>query len=553
MISRILQTLAILWLSVSWSVAGTVIVINSYRFSTAATSMTWTVTGLTASGSEEFEILVNDSSIETATPDGSGELTLTASVPASASVVIRCNNLDNVDSSLADASVSASDIAHTGLTTPAANDYPPFSWTYTSVTGGTAAQIDCTLFNARALANLVNNLDASTLTGLSNGDLVDTWTNNTGGTDATSSSTARGVYTTGWSNSLPALTFAGAQYYNQSLTGYTGGGYTVFFVCELTTASASHRGLLLGPSFTPYLTIFGSPTPKVYGYNGNLLTSTMAFDLARPAVVSMRVTPSGKAVYQGGTRLATNASGNTNLAVANISHPTYPWVGKIAQVIMVSDDLSDADMAKTTGMLEGKWAAARRFVICDGDSLTRGLGATAGNDYPSVLASELSTAFDVRNFGADSQTLTNMSSDAVAQIDTPTGTTLNRQNIIVAWGGGNDLYFGDSAATTISDFETYCGARNSAGLLVVACTIIDRTEGGGSWTAAEADTVNTSIRANWATYADALCDLAADARLSDHTDLTYYSADGTHLTDAGYAAVAELVAASVQALAVAYP
>jgi lysophospholipase L1-like esterase len=81
---------------------------------------------------------------------------------------------------------------------------------------------------------------------------------------------------------------------------------------------------------------------------------------------------------------------------------------------------------------------------------------------------------------------------------------------------------------------------------VVVCTMLPRTG-----TDAERAAYNTAIRANWATYADALADPAADARIGDNgdnADLTYYDADAVHLNDAGYAIAAAIIEPQILAL-----
>ena len=56
------------------------------------------------------------------------------------------------------------------------------------------------------------------------------------------------------------------------------------------------------------------------------------------------------------------------------------------------------------------------------------------------------------------------------------------------------------------------------------------------------------IRANWATYADALADLGANANLQNSANLTYFNADGVHLTDAGYAVVTSIIDAAIASI-----
>jgi lysophospholipase L1-like esterase len=117
------------------------------------------------------------------------------------------------------------------------------------------------------------------------------------------------------------------------------------------------------------------------------------------------------------------------------------------------------------------------------------------------------------------------------------------------WGGTNDLYFGATGAELIALAQTWLTARKSAGWKVVSFTMTPRSNGPTPATFEEhRQTFNTWLRANWATYAHAIVDLGADARIGDdgdETDLTYYNADRVHMSDAGYAVVAELVAAEM--------
>jgi lysophospholipase L1-like esterase len=61
-------------------------------------------------------------------------------------------------------------------------------------------------------------------------------------------------------------------------------------------------------------------------------------------------------------------------------------------------------------------------------------------------------------------------------------------------------------------------------------------------------TVNTWLRANYATFADGLVDLAADSRLTNTADTTYYVVDGVHYNAAGNAVWAELIGDAFEVL-----
>jgi lysophospholipase L1-like esterase len=190
------------------------------------------------------------------------------------------------------------------------------------------------------------------------------------------------------------------------------------------------------------------------------------------------------------------------------------------------------------------------FLVFDGDSLTSGIGSTTGNDYPSqsvtLMANWLCTK---QNFGVGGQTSTQMAADAAAQIDVllPSGHT---DNIVVCWGGINDLSSGDSAATVEGRVQTYCAGRRAAGYKVVVGTIIAAGSVTGAKETARQET-NTWIRANWSNFADALADFANDSHfdaLADCSNGTYYNVDTVHLTDTGYGIIAGLAHTAIDAL-----
>jgi lysophospholipase L1-like esterase len=180
------------------------------------------------------------------------------------------------------------------------------------------------------------------------------------------------------------------------------------------------------------------------------------------------------------------------------------------------------------------------FIVCDGNSLTAGQG---GTPYPKQLLSLLGGTYQVQNFGVGGQTTEDMIADAATQIDS------NPKSVLIAWEGGNDIIVdGADLATLQSRWNTYFSARKAAGWGVgasklVAMTITPRTVFTAPQNALVAQ-FNDWLRSNYTTYATHLVDLAADTRLDDPNDATYYD-DGIHMTTAGYAVVAELIQAEV--------
>lgn len=131
-----------------------------------------------------------------------------------------------------------------------------------------------------------------------------------------------------------------------------------------------------------------------------------------------------------------------------------------------------------------------------------------------------------------------MSADAATQIDAYR--QAGRPNIVIVLEGTNDLGMLQDATAVYDNLVAYCNARRAAGFKVVIGTIPPSVFFNGVQETRR-QTVNTNLRANWATFADALADFAADSRLSNNLNSTYYT-DGTHWTQAGCQAAAEIVA-----------
>lgn len=174
--------------------------------------------------------------------------------------------------------------------------------------------------------------------------------------------------------------------------------------------------------------------------------------------------------------------------------------------------------------------------IAEGDSLTFGTGSTGGNTYPKQLR-------DLYLGGKDyAWSNSGFPGDSVASLVARASTTdarilAGRKSLLLVWIGINDLNGAATAQQTYDALAAYCTARRVAGHKVVVATLIDTVQATAN---GKRPAFNTLLRAGWATFADGMVDLAADARLSDHTDTTYFDVDGTHLTNTGYGVVAAL-------------
>lgn len=183
------------------------------------------------------------------------------------------------------------------------------------------------------------------------------------------------------------------------------------------------------------------------------------------------------------------------------------------------------------------------LVIFDGDSTVAGYGiATQAGAMPQQFEASCGTAYHVVNMGVSGLRVTTMLTSDAALIDSQLSTTLFAKNIVVFQAGTNDLY--DTITDVYTNIVAWCQARRAAGWKVVVSTILPRKDAGlRADFEADRQTVNTSIRTNWPTFADALSDLGDDAAIGQADspdDTTYYQADKLHPKQAGAAVIAAL-------------
>jgi lysophospholipase L1-like esterase len=179
--------------------------------------------------------------------------------------------------------------------------------------------------------------------------------------------------------------------------------------------------------------------------------------------------------------------------------------------------------------------------VCVGDSLT--LGNHASASYPSLLPPILNSKFLVSNQGINSVTLTGLISNG-ATIDALYQS--GKDNVLIVWGGTNDIYFGDSGPTAYNDLVTYCNARKSTGWTIILLNILSRSD-----TSTPSDFLdnravfNDLIDSNWKSFADSYIDLTKDARIGlngSEMDTTYFTSDRVHLNATGNQIIADYVA-----------
>lgn len=237
----------------------------------------------------------------------------------------------------------------------------------------------------------------------------------------------------------------------------------------------------------------------------------------------------------GGGTVPTALPSNNGIRIGNSAGSSAPWTGKLREVVVLTGVLSAGDRADLVAYFQRRHAqGTRKGVVCVGDSLTAGLG---GTPYPDQLQTSLGTDYQVSNMGIQGVHLDTEWVANRALVAYPTAShTLDAEVVLI---GRNDLAASSRTALQMeADFTTYWAARRAAGYRIVACTVYASTFSAPQET--ERAALNTWMRTQSSAW-DVLVDLAADARLADNTDLTYFGVDQVHLNSTGYGVVAGLV------------
>lgn len=212
-------------------------------------------------------------------------------------------------------------------------------------------------FNAENFGDLQFWLDANSLTGISDGDPLSTWTDrSTNGNDFTSSGANRPAYTLDKINGLPAIVFdkTGPEY--MSLASFTQTmTYTWFIVAQRDTQDSSFERLLFSSGGE---TFFKNNTEFFVAYHGvslELAASVPAYHIMTSVHSHER-----SIVRVDGTE-GTGNLGNTEIINVTLflSHDSASQLtGSIAEVISYNDKLSSSNLGRVEAYLSSKYNIA---------------------------------------------------------------------------------------------------------------------------------------------------------------------------------------------------
>ncbi len=189
---------------------------------------------------------------------------------------------------------------------------------------------------------------------------------------------------------------------------------------------------------------------------------------------------------------------------------------------------------------DGGWSPffSPAVLVWDGGSIIGGRGASPGLDPASQTKRLLPHPCLNYISSSSGDLIANMLAEAPLEVDARYRADADADICLVMAGGG-DILAGNAVDEIFADLQRYCLERHATGFRVVVVTLLPRSRPANF----EQDrlALNALVRDDWASFADGLVDVAADARIGDtmdNLDRKYYQSDTIHPTDAGYAVMA---------------
>lgn len=383
----------------------------------------------------------------------------------------------------------------------------------------------------------------------SNGVNVTRWSDQSGNNRHATASSNYPTFATNANGDKPAISFNGS---TQGLTLARTGTGTAYTIAGIVKTNVSALKVWWQNSINPYVGVNANNKPN-FNHGSTLNTQQQnIWQNWMPIVVRCSGTTGN--LYIGKTRSATGTVTSSPLRVAGLGNLSgFFWNGYMQEIIAYESALNDTDLESLIDYLYQESGLTDKVVVtCDGDSLTYGLGVSS--PYPTTLQTLLGSGFKVINCGLTGQSIvdTSAAGNAAGYLNSNAatevwqhGTRLGGKNVVVAWAGTNDVYYGRTGAQAASDFATYCTNARNQGAFVVAINMIARRTDLGSWSDAQWSAFNSAFATNAPTYSDAQINLAA--LFPDENDITYYQADKVHLNDTGASIVAGLVRDAIMA------
>jgi hypothetical protein len=261
-----------------------------------------------------------------------------------------------------------------------------------------------------------------------------------------------------------------------------------------------------------------------------------------------------------GTAAAENNTMRFNLGANGNTVPASGFAHmRMTDILFFNSVLTSAEIRSVREYLYKQ--TARTYgpgIVCDGNSITRGVTLPVGDDYPAVLGDLLaaeSVFVDITNKGVSGQRTIAMLADFDSDIQ-PLFDPDRTDNFLIGWEILNDWNWrrgeGDEGQREASDnsvnaFWEYCDYAKAKGWKVVAIDVLPTVDYSVGQFPDELAYINGRLNDEWEDHVDALVRISQDSSINDPSDTDNYY-DGTHQTSAGAAITAGIVKTTIDTI-----
>lgn len=319
------------------------------------------------------------------------------------------------------------------------------------------------------------------------------------------------------------------------------------WTCEWTNAAGHH--MLLGCS--PDYIAFGSNPGQMQLHFAQLGIPGIPGQVSAGVEGVVLGTNTQQMWYNDFNNSATNATSGTAQAGGAIGARSDGLVTGNCETACVLFYGRSLSAAETTALRASLYMAysltpqARDVITFDGDSITQGLNHSFNLSFPRKVCDLLGRPVMCSNNGFAGLPVSTMITNYPNYV-APSFNPSARNNILVIFGGTNDLANSITAVAAYALLTSYVAMAHATGFRVIVATMLPRVSGMSTPKNVEWNSYNALIRAGLA-GADALADLQADPTmgpLAAASDTTLYP-DSIHPNDTGYNYLAQIMADAI--------
>lgn len=320
-------------------------------------------------------------------------------------------------------------------------------------------------------------------------------------------------------------TTSGAVLRNNATTAFPRAGMSGGLVAWL---SANNQAPILDIGASD-LSLYGGGTTDIRmlgWFDGAAVHSTTLPLTSRKTVITWRSNGSNLIFRMDGVNYSgspLSASSATRI-IMNSFNGGLPQAERLFEVVLYDYDIGAANLIALETYLRGNAGSfdATRTVVAYGDSLTVGQGSQTYKPWMDYVSNRSGSQWFACGYSGGYVFSPHITAANLALLK---GTN---EGVAVLWIGTNDIHStAKTGLQTAALVKAYSDTLRTAGMKVVACALQDIV----GFTAEVAD-FNTQLAADSSHY-DAI--VSQETQLSDNTNTTYFTADGVHLVDAGYA------------------